>query len=135
MKDNAAEESQKPQSFCDEVVVVHTTERETLPLGQVSRIPAAAAECDSVHMSESEKDCCVSPPMSDPLTYPTRHVNPEKYAAIRHQSSIQSAEVDFRLKLERISIMETTEMMQDDSLASSTLVSSPPPTLPPRDYF
>lgn len=73
--------------------------------------------------------------MSDPLTYPTRHVNPEKYAAIRHQSSIQSAEVDFRLKLERISIMETTEMMQDDSLASSTLVSSPPPTLPPRDYF
>ena len=57
MKENAAEESQKPQSFCDEVVVVHTTERETLPLGQVSRLPAAAAECDSVHMSESDKVC------------------------------------------------------------------------------
>ena len=57
MKDNAAEEYQKPQSFCDEVVVVHTTERETLPLGQVSGLPAAAAECDSVHMSESDKVC------------------------------------------------------------------------------
>ena len=71
--------------------------------------------------------------MSDPLTYPTRHVNPEKYAAIRHQSSIRSAELDFRLKLERISIMETTEIM-DDSIASSTFA-SPPPSLPPKDYF
>ena len=64
----------------------------------------------------------MSPPMSDPLTYPT---HPK--ASIHQQASIQSAEVDFRLKLERISILETSEF--DDSQCSNS-----PPTLPPRDY-
>ena len=53
------ESSQTPQNFCDEVVVVHTTERETLMTsGQVSGLPAT--ECDSVHIIESDKvrDIC-----------------------------------------------------------------------------